>query len=71
MFIKHMILFLVDVTRRSLNRITRDSKDFLAGKGVYHLEDGHSYTRLFGFEGSPFLLSKFVIDRMLIIEVYR
>lgn len=46
------------------DRVTQETKDFLEGKDLLFLEEEHSYLRLYGFEGTPFLLLKFVIDQL-------
>jgi hypothetical protein len=52
------------LTRDVPNRITQEARNFLDGKGKLCIEDEHTYFQLFGFEGTPFLLPKFVTNRL-------
>jgi hypothetical protein len=52
-------------------RITQEVEDFLKGKGICMHEEDHSYIRLYGYEGSPFLLPTFFCDRYFVVELCR
>jgi hypothetical protein len=58
-------------TGEAPTRITQEAEDFLKGKGVCVHQEDHAYIRLYGYEGSPFLLPIFARDRYFVAEVCR
>lgn len=50
--------------------IVKANGDFVVQKGVFHIEGDRSMLSIFGFKGYPFLLPKFIIDRMLVANVF-
>ena len=42
--------------------ITKEAQYFFSGEGQLYIEEEHTYFWLYGFEGTPFLLPRFVID---------
>jgi hypothetical protein len=52
-------------------RKTQEAEDFLKGKGICVHQEDHTYIKLYGYGGSPFLLPTFVCDRYFVAEVYR
>lgn len=51
--------------------IAKEARDFLNGKGKLYIEDEHTYFWFYGFEGMPFLLPKFVIDQLFLLELFQ
>jgi hypothetical protein len=51
--------------------VTGVTIDFLIGKGVCVFDEEFTYIRLFGFEGKPLLLPRFVCDIFLVYELCR
>ena len=66
-----MIHFWEDAEKslREKYKVTREAKYFLEKKCLLFSEEEHAYFRLFGFEGTSFLLSKFVTNRLFILEL--
>jgi hypothetical protein len=52
-------------------RVTEATLDFLKGKGVCVFEEQFTYIRIFGFEGKPLLLPRFMCDIFLVYELCR
>jgi hypothetical protein len=59
------------LTGAAPTRITQEAEDFLKGKGVCVHQQDHTYIRLYGNEGIPFLILKCVYDRYFFAEVCR
>ena len=59
------------LTREVPDRITQEARNFLDGKGQLYIEDEHTYFQLFGFEGTPLLLPKFVTNKIFVLEFCR
>jgi hypothetical protein len=58
------------LTRKEPDTLTTKVKVFLVGKGEYDFQD-HTYIILYGFEGKPYLLTPFIYDRFILVEVCR
>lgn len=56
-------------TGEALTPVTKEARDFLRGKGQLYVDDEHTYFRLYGFEGTPFLFPRFVTDRLFVSKV--
>ena len=56
------------ITREVPKPIMQEAGDFLKEKENLYVEDEYTYFQLFGFEGMPFLLPKFVIDQLFVLE---
>ena len=52
---RHRELFI----REAPTPVTKEAIDFLRGKGKFYIDDEHTYFRLYGFEGTPFLFPRF------------
>lgn len=50
----------------SLAPVTKEAIDFLIEKWKLYIQEEHTYFRIYGFEGIPFLLPIFLTDRLFI-----